>query len=298
MPFPSETVVTQIQGAVLWVADEFTALYSQLTAWLSVQHHDDGTHSDVTADSLDVEGELTVGDDIVLGSPLAVGNGPGIGINDWAIAVPTTEPTRLQVRYVPDESSNARAFEWRYISDAVYVILPGPTTASTGLSLGDPTNLSGAVAGQRKLFAVAAEGLYDKGRSVAIGVWTDVAFDANNFTANGTMTWTVASGDQNTYRYMLIGNTMFLSFKISTSSVTAPLNTQLRIAIPGGFTVASGYTTSGGLDYNQGAWLKGCCEVASGEAYVRLFTAGFGSANWAASVVLTYLQGQIIFEVA
>jgi hypothetical protein len=283
---------------VLWVADEFTALYSQLTAWLSVQHHDDGTHSDVTADSLAVEGELTVGDDVTLGSPLTTGGGPGIGIEDWVIGVPTGDPLKLQVRYTPDTGSNARALEFRYISSLVYLLMPCLTSASTGVSIGDPTNLSGAASGLRKFFAVAAEGLYDKGRDVAIGVWTDVAFDAANFTANGTMTWTVASGDQNTYSYMLIGNTMFLSFKFSTTTVAGVPNTTLRLAIPGGFVVATGYTTSGGLDYNQGAWLKGCCEVASGEAYVRLFTAGFGAANWAASVDLTYLQGQIIFEIA
>ena len=165
--------------------------------------------------------------------------------------------------------------------------------SSTGAFAGDVIAHLGSAFEAR----LGTAGVYERGRAVPMGEWILVAFSAGNFTANGTMTWTVESGDQNTYRYALDGSTMVLSFKISTSTVVAPLNTTLRLAIPGGYVVATAYTTSGALDYYQGTWVKGSCEAASGEAYIRLFTAGFGSANWAASTNLTYLQGQIIFQV-
>src|SRR5690606_17792274 len=66
--------------------------------------------------------------------------------------------------------------------------------------------------------------------------WVDMPFDAGNFTTD-TGTWTVAEADQNTYAYQIDGNKMTVSFDIRTSTV-ASSPTQLRIAVPGGRTIA------------------------------------------------------------
>jgi hypothetical protein len=278
MPFPSETVVTQIQGAVLWVADEFTALYSQLTAWLSAEHKDDGTHGDVTADSLAVEGELTVGDDIVLASPLAVGNGPGIGIDDWAIAVPTTAPLRLQVRYVPDAGSNARALEFRYISSLLYVILPGPTDGSTfGVSLGDPTNVSGAVAGQRKFLAVAAENFYGRGRADADA--TPIAWTPTRGAAAGTWTLGTVSGiywyHGGIAHYRLNVENSTLSLNTATVTITLPVTCAALIRHSVGIFIA-GVWCAASLEITAGGTIATIERMADDAGVRPVITAGAG----------------------
>lgn len=52
MPFPTGTFTEFLRSASMWVEQEFESLYAQLTGFLSVEHHDDGTHSDLTADTV------------------------------------------------------------------------------------------------------------------------------------------------------------------------------------------------------------------------------------------------------
>jgi hypothetical protein len=70
-----------------------------------------------------------------------------------------------------------------------------------------------------------------------------VNFAAGNFTANGAMTWTVASarsGDLSAYS--IVGKTLTIWFSI-TGTVGGTPNSQLLIAIPGGFTAAAAVQT-------------------------------------------------------
>ena len=76
------------------------------------------------------------------------------------------------------------------------------------------------------------------------GAWSSVAFNAANFTGNGSMTWTVASGDQSTYAYVEIGKTMIVSFDILTTTVGGTPNPLLMIAIPNGRTAQKNINTS------------------------------------------------------
>jgi hypothetical protein len=85
---------------------------------------------------------------------------------------------------------------------------------------------------------VAAGELFEKGRSLYMGQWTDVAFNAADFTASGGVgpTWTVAVGDLVTFRYRLIGNGMTVQVYIQTSTVGGTAPNELRIKIPGAFS--------------------------------------------------------------
>lgn len=49
MPYPGETYISLFGDGLHIVADELRQFYAQLTAWLSVEHNDDGTHGYVTA---------------------------------------------------------------------------------------------------------------------------------------------------------------------------------------------------------------------------------------------------------
>jgi hypothetical protein len=68
------------------------------------------------------------------------------------------------------------------------------------------------------------------------GAWVTPAYSAANFTSN-VGSWTVDAGDIATYAYRLSGRDLVVSWYLQTTSVTGT-PTQLRIAIPGGYTAA------------------------------------------------------------
>lgn len=139
-----------------------------------------------------------------------------------------------------------------------------------------------------------AGGIFERGRTVAMGDWIHVPFDAGNFTANGTMTWTVEVADQVTLAYTLVGTTMILAWHIIQSSVGGTLNNQLRIAIPDGFTSAVTLSAPN-IHSNAGALPTGFATVTPGAAFVQIFKAD--QTNYVASTNTTSTRGQIAFEV-
>jgi len=119
--------------------------------------------------------------------------------------------------------------------------------------------------------------------------WTAVTFAAGNFTANGTMTWTVASGDQEVYRWVEVGKVMSVAFAINTSTVGGALNTELRIAIPNSRTAS--FTTDGAFaGLNNGSAITGYWRVSSGAAYISLYVS-LATPNWSAATDATYVRG-------
>lgn len=52
MSFPTESVLQFLRDGSANVATEFEHLYAQLAGWLGVEHAGDGSHTDITADSL------------------------------------------------------------------------------------------------------------------------------------------------------------------------------------------------------------------------------------------------------
>jgi hypothetical protein len=141
-------------------------------------------------------------------------------------------------------------------------------------------------------------GLKERGRSAALGTWTSVAYNAANFTASGTMTWTVQEADQVSFGYMLFGKTMVVRFTLNLTSVGGAASTELRIAIPGGHVASStgGSPTIGAIRaYDNGTDTVGFCGVVASAGYVRCWRGGFS--NWAASANNTSVQGMATFEV-
>lgn len=64
-----------------------------------------------------------------------------------------------------------------------------------------------------------------------------VSFSAGNFTADGPMTWTVASTNHNAYKD--VGTMMVWSFSVPTSTTGGTATTRLKITLPAGRTVAT-----------------------------------------------------------
>lgn len=137
-------------------------------------------------------------------------------------------------------------------------------------------------------------GYLERGRTTPMGEWIAVAFSAGNFTGSGSMTWTVEVGDQVTYRYTLNGKTMTLSFWINATSVGGTPDTQLRIAIPGGFTAAQ--SMSGVckiVDNGTPEFAEWAVSAAGSTVNIGRNTGG----NFTASTNNTYARGTAIFEV-
>lgn len=68
-------------------------------------------------------------------------------------------------------------------------------------------------------------------------VFSDPVFNAADFGATGSMSWTVDSGDVVTFRYGILGLLMFIWLNLQTTTVGGTVaGQQLTVKIPGGFT--------------------------------------------------------------
>ena len=52
MPFPTETALQFLRNGSAHVATEFEQMYAQTAGWMSKEHESDGSHGDITADSV------------------------------------------------------------------------------------------------------------------------------------------------------------------------------------------------------------------------------------------------------
>ena len=66
--------------------------------------------------------------------------------------------------------------------------------------------------------ATSTGAIYEAGRSVPMGHWVDMPFNAANFLGLAPLTWTVAAPDIYTNKYMLIGKTLFWSLFVANNS--------------------------------------------------------------------------------
>lgn len=127
--------------------------------------------------------------------------------------------------------------------------------------------------------------------------WTSVAYNAANFTGGGGMTWGVDSGDQITFKYNVIGKLLTVIFYFSGTDVTAPVGTDLRVTIPGGYTAASNVRSSS-LWYNDAPTEgTGLIVIGAGNTYMQFYKSNSGL-NWTATAAdNTAVAGSITFEI-
>ena len=124
-------------------------------------------------------------------------------------------------------------------------------------------------------------------------LFTAVAFDAANFTADSG-NWTLASGDQTNFAYLLIGKTMIVTFNFNTTTISATPN-QLLVKIPASKTCAKRADTII-LIANNGTEDWGQAVVTASGTNIGFLVKG-GVANWQASTDNAYVRGTIVFAV-
>ncbi len=125
--------------------------------------------------------------------------------------------------------------------------------------------------------------------------WTDIAFNAANFTGSSSMTWTVGSLDQITLAYTLAGDIVTVTFVLTATTVGGTPSTMLQITLP--FS-ASNHQFCNTYVYqdNGGSATAGLAQIVSGDNTIRLYTAGF--ASWTAATNNTSVYGQISYQKA
>jgi len=133
--------------------------------------------------------------------------------------------------------------------------------------------------------------------SLPAPAWITPAFNAANFTGNGSMTWTVGSGDVQTYAYIINGKTMTVNFIINETTVGGTPNNTLQIAIPASKVATKRMVGYLNLSDNNASYVISMCDVAASGTVIRCFVTPTGASNWSASTNLTYLLGSITFEI-
>jgi hypothetical protein len=129
--------------------------------------------------------------------------------------------------------------------------------------------------------------------------WTDVAYNSGNFTASGSMTWTVASGDVILYRYkMLSSDTMLLQWRIIQSSVGGTPDTNLMLAIPNSRTASGDGQSCLCYVKNAASVSVGLVYVVVTEGAIRIYKDLTAVSNYSASTDTTDTLGEIFLKVA
>jgi hypothetical protein len=125
------------------------------------------------------------------------------------------------------------------------------------------------------------------------GAWITPAYAGGDYTA-ATGTWTVDSGDVIEMKYWLKGRTLFMKLWVLTTSVSAT-PTELRRAIPGGFTVAGNDTLTMAQVSNAGGGAAVGYVAVGATLY---FTSTIGGGGWAVATNNTSVNCKVYCEVA
>lgn len=133
------------------------------------------------------------------------------------------------------------------------------------------------------------------------GAWITPAFSAGNYTGSGSLTVTVDSGDVTTNRYRLDGSKLTWMVELSSISTGGTASTEIRAAIPGGFTMAgSEIITPAPMQDAGAAFAVGMNVLSNGNAFVRWFKDLTGTSNWSNAAVnnTTIRAGTLVFDVS
>jgi len=166
-------------------------------------------------------------------------------------------------------------------------------TLGAGLSSGSVLSLETAGAASATTFqflgaaASFASPIKERGRTTAIGEWTDVPYSSGNFTASSGA-WSTLASCQITYAYTLIGKTAIVDFQIDSTNVTAA-TTYLILTLPSGITPAKTVTTTI-QTINAGAGAVAIAAVFASDPHIYFQTQS--GASWTITAgANTYVRG-------
>ncbi len=145
----------------------------------------------------------------------------------------------------------------------------------------------------------ATGSISERNRATPMGEWIPVLYSALNFTAGGTMTWTVENGDQSSFRYTLVGKTLFFQIAIITSSVGGVADVNLVATIPGSFSALGAGNQFGTHHYyDNGTPGVGLWASATTRNGINLNFYKTDLSNWTASANASEIRASGAFEIA
>jgi hypothetical protein len=140
---------------------------------------------------------------------------------------------------------------------------------------------------------IATGSITERARSVPMGVWQAVPFNAADFSA-GSMGWGVTAGMVQTNRWMLVGKTLFWNLQINpASNLTGTASNVVYCKLPGGLiTAAAG---NGVIIYNNGIWSPGHYSWGAGSNVMGFIKIDFS--NYGLGTSALYLFANMVIEV-
>jgi hypothetical protein len=129
------------------------------------------------------------------------------------------------------------------------------------------------------------------------GAWITRTFAAGNYTGSGAMTVTMASGDVTTDAYYLRSRVLHIMIELGTFTTGGTPDTEVRVAVPGGFTVAKSTRSAAVVQNNGGGFDEGWLVVTAAGTTIAGYRANNFTTTWANGTDNNDLRGQIFFEV-
>lgn len=168
------------------------------------------------------------------------------------------------------------------------VICVGPNSQPSATTVSNEATWGNAATEKHRFFGKLNLNGEDQGAFISL------AFNAGDFTAGGSMTWTVGSGDVLNYGYSMNHKMMALALSLANTSVGGTLGNELRIAVPAGKTIAKRFDGTVRI-VDNGVDQIGAARAVAGNTYISIFKVPL--ANFSASTDATAVLGQIQFEV-
>ncbi len=208
-----------VQGSVL--QNELDNLIAHLQAWADVEHNDDGSHGAISAESMHATGDISGAAADLSGGLIVRGSlvGP---VPDGVTAI------THEFVHVLGDASVSEATPMVFVNNIDNSGIAEITVRNGSAFATLRAHGSGSSPASESHLEITK--IFEKGRVVALGHWTSVAYAAGNFTASAG-TWTVDSGDVTTYAYALDGQKMTVAFYINNTDVSNA-GAVLRIKIP------------------------------------------------------------------
>lgn len=122
------------------------------------------------------------------------------------------------------------------------------------------------------------------------GDYIAIPFTAGDFTANGSMTWTVASGDQVLDKYMVIGRSIQWHFRYVSTTVGGTLNSTLLRLYPNSYTAPTAYSH---FTYSTDNGTVAQVHIGGNSTSTTMSFVKADGTNWSASTDNTAIRGQV-----
>ena len=250
------------------VREELDSIVATVSSFFMVEHKDDGTHGDIHASSLTVSGDASFTGSLIVQAPIVQPEPPNLHVageikTDSHFEGPalnlisaqplinfyeSTEPLNLKQWRI---QADGQLLQMQTLTDTgtvlvtpLYFTRAGVATfaagvtvtgvlTSAGVTASGPITTTGSVTAGS---VTVTGGIVERGRTVPLGEWIAVPYNASDFSASAG-TWTVEAADLAPFRYTLIGKTMIVNVRLFPTTLSAAAN-QLRAKIPGGYVSA------------------------------------------------------------